>query len=1324
MLKVNRSNQNDLDPIFSNSLVAKAASLVTILVGSLVLLGWWFNIDFLKSFFSLSTVTMKANAALCLVLSGISLWLSLKGRGEVGEKSAVEGEQPTTEAFSLSNTYLFARLCTLVVQLIGGITLSQYLFSLNLGIDEALFPNLHLPVITEHPGRMALNTALNLMLIGRAIELLLHPKTYRSYWYAQILALLAGAFSGLAVMGYAYQVEGFYQILPQTKSMALHTAGTFAVLCLGILAARTDQGLMRVVTTNTYGGLLASRLLVAAVTVPFILGWLILQGQRLRLYDPALSISLLVVVLIISFCVLIWHNAALVEGLSNERDRAQQALKVKDEKLKCFVDANLIGIIFADVHGGIQQANDEFLRMIGCTREDLQANKISWIDITPPEYLPLDEQGIAEAKANGACTPYEKEYIRKDGSRVPVLIGYTLVGENSEESVAFIFDLSDRKQTLEALRQSEERFRLAVDNIPDSFFIYDAQRRLQFVNATALERLQKSSEEVLGHTDEEILPPTVYESYIETLIQAKETGTLQTTETTINLPGDRTLTAFMKYVPIRDDKGQIYPILGFADDITVRKQAEEALSNQQKWLEEVLNLMPTPLLFIEPGTAKVTFANKAADEVAGGTFPKAKSIQDYQTIYYSTDSNGNPIPDEQQPGIRVAHGERIEGFELDWHTPSGTRSLLIFADTLPAMHGHSTTCVLTFQDITNLKQVEKALSLGYVRLQLLFNTANDLLSSQHPVDLVDSVFQKLKEQIGLDVYFNYLVQENSQAMELASYSGVTEKQAKEIERMELGEAVCGKVALERRPMAVENVQQTTDQNTKFIRSFGITAYYCYPLIAQGQLLGTLGFGSRSRLKFSTNEMGMMQAVCDQIAIAMERASLIASLQQQTEQLREANRMKDEFLAILSHELRSPLNAILGWSQLLRYRKLNEHKTAQAVETIERNARTQKQLIEDLLDISRMIRGKLRLDVRTCDLVPIVEAAIETVRLAAEAKKIDFRFVLVDSQKQLTYSKPQDAKDCDCQILNPQFLVSGDAERLQQVIWNLLSNAIKFTPAGGQVAIKLESVEEETYVNNLNKTDTSNSCTCNAGSYARIIVTDTGIGIHPDFLPYVFDRFRQADSSSTRTHGGLGLGLAIVRHLVELHGGNVHVDSLGEGKGSTFTVTLPLVKMSEGQANNQTKEITPEPLPLFLCSSSPPSPSLEGVKVLVVDDEADTREYLTTVLKQCQAEVMAVASVKEALDAIQKWEPDVLVSDIGMPEEDGYSLIRKVRELERTAHTSHSSHQRRKIPAAALTAYARPEDRMRAIKEGFQLHLPKPVEPIELATVVASLAERS
>ncbi|GAB1541222.1 hypothetical protein NUACC21_38920 [Scytonema sp. NUACC21] len=393
-----------------------------------------------------------------------------------------------------------------------------------------------------------------------------------------------------------------------------------------------------------------------------------------------------------------------------------------------------------------------------------------------------------------------------------------------------------------------------------------------------------------------------------------------------------------------------------------------------------------------------------------------------------------------------------------------------------------------------------------------------------------------------------------------------------------------------------------------------------------------------------------EAILVQLA---QMASAAIDIAQLYEESQRANRVKDEFLAILSHELRSPLNPILGWSTLLKTRKLDEAKTAEAIATIERNAKLQIQLIDDLLDVSRILQGKLTLNVAPVNLPIIIEAAIETMRTAAVAKSI-----LIHTE------------------LSNVGRVSGDSGRLQQVVWNLLSNAIKFTPHGGRVEIWLEQV----------------------GNQAKLAVTDTGIGINPEFLPYVFDYFRQADASTTRKFGGLGLGLAIVRHLVELHGGVVSAASPGEGQGATFTVMLPLVSIQQ--------DIKREAKP------TDNEPDLTGARVLVVEDNIDSREFLVFVLEQYGATVMAAESASEAFEALLVFQPHVLVSDIGMPGEDGYAFLHKVRTL--------AAEQGGAIPAIALTAYAKNEDRDRALAVGFQRHLSKPVEPAELIAVVASL----
>jgi signal transduction histidine kinase/CheY-like chemotaxis protein len=433
-----------------------------------------------------------------------------------------------------------------------------------------------------------------------------------------------------------------------------------------------------------------------------------------------------------------------------------------------------------------------------------------------------------------------------------------------------------------------------------------------------------------------------------------------------------------------------------------------------------------------------------------------------------------------------------------------------------------------------------------------------------------------------------------------------------------------------------------------------------PLSHDGRVIGTL-----TLIDDVTERVAREAALQAQIE---ERSRLLFSEKLARNEAERANRLKDEFLATISHELRNPLNAILGWAHMMRVGNLNEANTERAVETIYRNAKSQSQLVADLLDVSRIISGKLRLDVRTVDLLSIVNAAIDSIRPAADAKGI----------RLITRLDP---------AAGP---ISGDADRLQQVVWNLLTNAVKFTPKSGRIQVKVQRLD----------------------AHVEIAVSDSGVGIKKEFLPYVFDRFRQADASTTRIHGGLGLGLSIVRQLVDLHGGSVSVLSEGEGKGATFTITLPFVGVV---SDDQEPESVPSTQSDDVLSFAG-LPSLEGLKVLVVDDEPDTRELIGEVLRECGSEVISSCSAAEALEALEQHKPDILISDLGMPDEDGYSLIEKIRAL--------PSDRGGDIPAAALTAYARAEDRMRVLRSGFQFHLPKPVDSAELVTVVASLAGRA
>ncbi|OKH36916.1 hybrid sensor histidine kinase/response regulator [[Phormidium ambiguum] IAM M-71] len=400
----------------------------------------------------------------------------------------------------------------------------------------------------------------------------------------------------------------------------------------------------------------------------------------------------------------------------------------------------------------------------------------------------------------------------------------------------------------------------------------------------------------------------------------------------------------------------------------------------------------------------------------------------------------------------------------------------------------------------------------------------------------------------------------------------------------------------------------------------------------------------------------------------ERAKLLVQEQTARAEAEKLNRLKDEFISTISHELRTPLNAILGWAHILRTTKVDEARMQRALETIERNARSQSQLIDDLLDISRIITGKIRLNVRAVDLWPVIEAAIETVRPAADAKNIRLQSVLDPAA-------------------GP---VLGDSERLQQIVWNLLSNAVKFTPKDGRVQVCLQRVN----------------------SHVEIIVADNGQGISAEFLPYVFDRFRQADNSITRSFGGLGLGLAIVRQLVELHGGTVYAESPGEGQGATFTIKLPLMPV-------RSTTIEPERVHPSVEGSVPFDNTLrlDGLRILIVDDDADMRDLLSYTLQVCGAQVTNTATAEEAISILTNSSipQDILISDIGMPNEDGYTLLRRVRALK--------PEQGGTIPAIALTAFARTLDRTAALLAGFQSHVAKPVEPAELIAVIANLTGR-
>ena len=441
-----------------------------------------------------------------------------------------------------------------------------------------------------------------------------------------------------------------------------------------------------------------------------------------------------------------------------------------------------------------------------------------------------------------------------------------------------------------------------------------------------------------------------------------------------------------------------------------------------------------------------------------------------------------------------------------------------------------------------------------------------------------------------------------------------------------------------------------------------------PMSIMGRIVGTVEVQSYERAAYTNEHVTAIRMAANLAAVSIENMQLLEQESTARAVAEESNRLKDEFLATLSHELRTPLTAILGWTHLLRSNSLDEQTTGRAIETIERNARSQAQLIDDLLDVSRIITGNLRLNVQRVELAKIIDVAIEAISPAAAAKSIQL----------------------DVETDREACTVAGDAGRLQQVVWNLLTNAVKFTPQGGRVGVSLSRV----------------------ASQAQLVVSDTGQGIPQEFLPYVFDRFRQADSAASRRHGGLGLGLSIVRHLVEMHGGTVEVESVGDGHGSTFTVRLSVVHAHDSRLTTQSTHSTVADEK----KTSSARINLNGVRLLVVDDESDAREMLSAMLGGFGAEIKLASSTRAALDILEQWRPDVLISDIGMPEEDGYVLIQQIRALEAALGN------RDMLAAVALTAYARAEDRARALAAGYHVHVAKPVEPSALVDAIRNLLD--
>ena len=603
---------------------------------------------------------------------------------------------------------------------------------------------------------------------------------------------------------------------------------------------------------------------------------------------------------------------------------------------------------------------------------------------------------------------------------------------------------------------------------------------------------------------------------------------------------------------------------------------------------------------------------------------------------------GRPLPPQEHPFAVVQRtGQPVQDRQFMIVRPDGGE-VVVSVSAAPRYdaHGRLAGVVASYQDLTARVQAEQVRD----RLQALTDAA---LAHLELEDLLHTLLGRIRELLGVDTVAVLLLEPDGQTLRVRAAVGLEEAVARGV-RIPLGAGFAGRIAAERRVVALTQVDETTVLNP-VLRERGVRSLLGAPLLVGGRVLGVLHVGTLTPRQFRADEARLLQLVADRAALAIEHARLYEVEREARLAAEAAARAKDEFLSLVSHELRTPLTALLGWLQILRSGKLAAERLPQALAVMERSAQAQRRLVEDLLDIARARTGRLLLDVRLVSLGPLIETACESIRMAAEAKGVMLR----------TTVAPEVG------------VVRGDETRLLQVLWNLLSNAVKFTPAGEHIDLTLVREGEE----------------------AVVRVTDTGIGIPAAVVPTLFEPFRQADTSSTRAYGGLGLGLTLVRQLVELHGGTVEAASAGVGQGATFTVRLPLARL--------VPEPAVEPVRGDVGDLAAAEPSLAGLAVLVLDDDADTRAMLETLLELAGARVTTAASVGEALDCLAERPVDVVLADLAMPGEDGFAFIGQLRTW--------AAARGEPVPAIALTAFTEEKVRRLALAAGYQQYLPKPVD---------------
>lgn len=957
------------------------------------------------------------------------------------------------------------------------------------------------------------------------------------------------------------------------------------------------------------------------------------------------------------------------------RKRSERELRASREQLEVVLRGVTDAITLMDHRGRIVYANPVAAATIGVPdvatllaepTEDLRDGFV----MLDSEGRPIpDEQTTTRRAFRGEHVQEQLVRFRfrdSDADRWSVVSSTPVCDETGAvRFVVNIFrDITERRDAERALQAHHQLTRTITDNATSALILLDARQHCTFMNPAAEAMLGYTVAEVQGrplhdfihHSHPDGSPYPIAECPIDRALPTRQQERGE--DVFIRKDGRFFPVAFTASPIVTDGEpvGTVIEVQDITDDKLVQDELRLRARVLQCMAEGVVVCDERGLILYTNPAEDAMFGYEAGELVGQhvrvqNNYPAEEHRRIVEIIIDHLRAHGSwvgELHNVRKDGAPFVTHARITTLEL-----SGKRHLL---------------CVQ--EDVTQEKRDREA-------LRFLADASTTLVASLDPGETLQALTRLAVPRLG--TWCSVYLHEPADGVELAAITHIEPHRAELIREMHArfppdlvhGHGL-GKVLRTGKSQLIPHIDDAmlvlearSPAQLELLREVSPRSWMSAPLTVQGRIFGAISLVSATARRYGAPDLALLEEIARRASVAVDNARLFAMAQKERARAEEANRAKDLFLSTLSHELRTPLTAILGWTRMLRSSALSEDKRSKGLETIDRNARAQVALIEDILDLSRIVTGKLRLDLAAVELSAVVEAAVETVRPAVDARSI-----------RLTLALDPDVG-----------AVTGDPNRLQQIVWNLLTNAVKFTPRGGQVSVWLRR----------------------EASHVEITVSDSGQGIAPSLLPHVFDRFRQGDASTTRNHGGLGLGLAIVKHLTELHGGTIDAASDGEDQGATFTVRVPVAPL-------RSPTLPPAEVPALRTGGEIDCPpELGGLTVLIVDDEDDARDWIAALLEHCKAEVLGASSAAQALELLQTRRPDIMVSDIGMPGEDGYSLIKKVRAL--------APADGGRTPAIALTAYARMEDRTLAMVAGFNMHIAKPIEPAELLIMIANLTGR-